>query len=158
MLHSLISQISIGSLIIACLFAFVKGGLAERYGAVIICMSWFGGYVISFMLKTVFSAQSRELTFLAMDAILALGMLALAFRFAKLWLGFAMLMLSGELALHGAAMGDWGFSFRDYIIFNNILSFGLLVLLIGATIVAWVQRGRKTDATMSIVPTRPSAA
>jgi hypothetical protein len=55
-------------------------------------------------------------------------------------------------------MGDWGFSFRDYIIFNNILSFGLLVLLIGATTVAWVQRGRKTDATMSIVPARPSAA
>jgi hypothetical protein len=137
MLHSLISQIAIIALILACSFAFLKGGVAERWGAVIIAASWFGGDAISLIFGGMFSSQTRELTFLSMDAALAVGLLLLAFRFAKIWLGLAMLMLSGELALHGAAMGDWGFQFRKYIFLNNAISFGLLALLSIATILSW---------------------
>jgi hypothetical protein len=136
MLHSIISQAGIAALILACAFAFARGGAAERWGAAIIAFSWVGSYIISFALHDVFSDQIRELTFLMVDALLSAGLLFLAFRFAKLWLGFAMLMLSGELALHGAAMGDWGFQFQKYIFLNNALSFGLLALLALATILA----------------------
>jgi hypothetical protein len=149
MLHSLESKIAVFALVVACLFAMAKGGRAERWGAALICTSWFSSYAVSFFLSGVFSPQIRELTFLAVDAALAIGLLALAFRFAKVWLGVAMLMLSGELGLNSAAMGDWGFRFRDYIALNNILSFGLLFLLIGATVTAWVQRTRKACAVGS---------
>ena len=144
MLHSLESKIAVVALIASCVFAFVKGGEAERWGAVFICVSWFSSYIVSFALSSVFSPQARELTFLAVDAALAIGLLAIAFRFAKVWLGVAMLMLSGELGLNGAAMGDWGFRFRDYIALNNVLSFGLLFLLTGATATAWIQRRRRS--------------
>jgi hypothetical protein len=53
-------------------------------------------------------------------------------------------MQSGELALHGAAMGDWGLPFRDYIQLNNILSFGLVFVLVGATATTWFHKSRKT--------------
>ncbi len=75
-----------------------------------------------------------------MDAALAIGFLVVALRFAKMWLGVAMLMQSGELALHGAVMGDWGLPFFEYIMLNNFLSFGLVLLLAGATATAWIQR------------------
>jgi hypothetical protein len=78
---------------------------------------------------------------LALDGALATGLLALAFRYAKIWLGVAMLMLSGELALHAAAMGDWGVEFRSYLLFNNILSFALIGLLVVATLLAWRRAG-----------------
>jgi hypothetical protein len=76
-----------------------------------------------------------------MDGVLAVGLLALAFRYAKIWLGVAMLMLSGELALHGVAMGDWGVEYRSYILLNNLLSFALIGLLVVATLMAWRRGG-----------------
>ena len=81
-----------------------------------------------------------------MDGALAVGFLAIALRFTKTWLGVAMLMQSGELALHGAVMGDWGLPFLQYIILNNLLSFGLVLLLAGATTTAWIQKARRNKA------------
>jgi hypothetical protein len=146
MILSFTSQIALCLLFAACLFAFAKGGSAERWGAILIGISWLGGDSLSFLLKGVFSIHARELTLLAMDAVLALGLLLLAFRYAKMWLGVAMLMLSGELALHGAVMGDWGLPFLEYIMLNNFLSFGLVLLLAGATATAWIQRTQKVRA------------
>jgi hypothetical protein len=143
MVHSLISQIALCTLFAVSAFAFLKGGIAERCGAALICLSWLGGDSISFLSRNLLSRQSFELTLLIMDAALAIGFLAIALRFAKLWLGFAMLMQSGELALHGAVMGDWGLPFFEYIMFNNFLSFGLVLLLAGATATAWFQRTHK---------------
>ena len=88
-----------------------------------------------------------------MDAVLALGLLLLAFRYAKMWLGVAMLMLSGELALHGAVMGDWGLPFFEYIMLNNFLSFGLVLLLAGATATAWFQRTHPSKVKTSSTET-----
>jgi hypothetical protein len=146
MILSFTSQIALLLLFAACLFAFAKGGPAERWGAILIWISWLGGDGLSFLLKGIFSTHARELTLLAMDAVLALGLLLLAFRYAKLWLGVAMLMLSGELALHGAVMGDWGLPFFEYIMLNNFLSFGLVLLLAGATATAWIQRTHQSRA------------
>ncbi len=164
MVLSFTSQIALCMLLAACVFAFVRGGAPERWGAVLICISWLGGDLLSFLLKDIFSPHARELTLLGMDAILALGLLGLAFLFAQVWLGVAMLMLSGELALHGAEMGDWGLSFKEYIILNNALSFGLLILLAGATGSAWFHRTHKsisaTDGSalrLDMSPTNESA-
>ena len=92
------------------------------------------------LFKDASARDAEELILLVTDGALALGMLFLAFKFAKLWLGVAMLMLSGELALHGAAMGDWGFQFGKYIYLNNALSYGQLAVLVVATTLAWTRR------------------
>ena len=140
MVHSFISQFALCVLILTSAFAFFKAGVAERLGAILVCTSWLGGDAVSFFLKDLLSQQSLETTLLVMDGALALGFLALALRFTKMWLGTAMLMQSGELALHGAAMADWGLSFKTYLIFNNLLSFGLILLLICATVIEWLHR------------------
>jgi hypothetical protein len=142
--HHIISQLAFFTLLGASLFAVIRGGLSERLGAILIALSWLAEYSMSFLFQNIFSAEAQEMILLITDAALALGLLVLALRFAKIWLGFAMLMLSGELALHGVAMGDWGFRFKSYILFNNVLSFGLLFLLIIATTLAWRQQSRHT--------------
>ena len=96
--------------------------------------------MLSLFFSGFFTHHDEELILLVTDAALAIGLLVLAFRFAKLWLGLAMLMLSGELALHGAAMGAWDLRFQSYIYINNGLSYGLLLLLVFATAMAWARR------------------
>jgi hypothetical protein len=142
MLHSLASQIAFLALCATCVFALLKGGGVERWAAGIIFVSWALSVAVSVFLSRLFSQQIQEFTFLALDAVTALGLLVLALRFAKIWLGVAMLMQSGELSLHGAVMADWGFAYRDYMLLNDALSFGLLLLLAGATATAWFQRIR----------------
>jgi hypothetical protein len=152
MLHSLASQIAFFALSTTCLFAFVKGGVVERRAAGIILLSWLLSVVISVFLKGLFSQHAQEFTFLALDAVTSIGLLCLALRFAKIWLGVAMLMQSGELGLHGAIMADWGFSYQEYMVFNDALSFGLLAVLAGATATAWSQRARDLSPRRNTSP------
>jgi hypothetical protein len=142
MIHSLLSQLVFAVLVLTGAFAFLKGGQAERWGASLICLSWFAEYMLSFLLKGLVSPRIEELMLLGADAALAVGLLIIAMRFAKIWLGLAMFMQSGELALHGMAMGDWGLEFRNYIFINNALSLGIILLAAGATLTAWLQRSR----------------
>jgi len=139
MLHSLTSQIGFVALLSTCAFAFSKGGYVERWAAGIIGVSWVLSVCIS-VVPSGFSHQVQEYTFLALDAATAVGLLVLAMLFAKVWLGVAMLTQSAELALHGAAMADWGVPFNLYMLLNNLVSVCLLLLLIGATATAWAQR------------------
>jgi len=150
MVHSFESQIAIVALVLACVFAFLKGGDAERLASVLVALSWLGCDLIAFLLKDRVSQEARELTLLAMDGVLAVGLLALAFRYAKIWLGVAMLMLSGELALHGVAMGDWGVEYRSYILLNNLLSFALIGLLVVATLMAWRRGGARGPPSTAV--------
>jgi len=142
MFHSLASQIAFVALFATCGFAFAKGSYVERWAAGFICLSWSLSAAISAIWNGLFPADIQELTFLAVDAATAIGLLILAMRFAKVWLGVAMLMQSVELALHGAAMADWGIKFNLYMLMNNIVSFSLLLLLAGATATAWSQRAQ----------------
>jgi hypothetical protein len=151
MLHSLISQIAFFALFATCAFALGKGGCVERWAAGIIGLSWVLSVGVSAFLSGLFSHQTEEFTFLALDAVTAIGLLVLALRFAKVWLGVAMLMQSGELALHGAVMADWGVEFNLYMLLNNVLSFGLLLLLAGATVTAWSQRAHRRHAPSNSV-------
>lgn len=147
MLNLPIFQIGFIALVAICAFAYAKGGVAERYGAALICLSWLSGDDISLFFGKLFSPQMLEITYLVMDAALAVGFLFIALRFAKIWLGVAMLMQSGELALHGAILADWGFQYRQYVICNNLLSAGLLLLLATATVAAWMRRVRTERAS-----------
>jgi hypothetical protein len=155
MVHTLLSQAALFALLATSLFALIKAGAAERWGAILICLSWLGGDAVALLFKNILSQQLFELTLLVMDATLALGFLALALRFAKMWLGVAMLMQSCELALHGAAMADWGLEFQRYLAFNNLVSFGLLFLLAVATGIAWRQRVRNGRPPTASTQTSP---
>jgi hypothetical protein len=146
MLHSLFSQIAICALLLLCVFALLKGESAERWGAFFVFISWIGGDVLSFLLHDALSRHLFEIILTVMDGFLAVGFLGLALRFAKIWLGLAMLLQSGELALHAAAMGVWDLKFFYYIYLNNALSYGLLLLLSFATVMAWQRRARRRDA------------
>ncbi len=144
-------------LILACIFALLKGELAERLGGLLIFLSWAAEYMLSLFFSHFFTHHDQELVLLVTDAALAISLLVLAFRFAKLWLGLAMLMLSGELALHGAAMGAWDLTFQSYIYINNALSYGLVLLLVFATAMAWARRAdaRRKGETLRSPETDP---
>jgi len=151
MIHSIVSQLVLGILIAICVFAFAKGGPAERWGSTLVCLSWVCEYSTSLLLRALFSPHLQELTLLATDAALAVGLLVLALRFAKTWLGVAMLMQSAELALHGAAMADWGLQFHQYILFNNVINLGIILLLGGATATAWIQRAKAKQMSRATI-------
>lgn len=125
-----------------CLFAILKGGSAERAGAllVVICYAAIEAAVaLSWPHFPVFVA-------FVFDFILALGLLVIAFRYGSIWLGFAMLLQSANLCSQALAFTGDGLGHRQEVILNNVLS-----LLMGASIavgafLSWRKRRRGVSA------------
>jgi predicted ABC-type exoprotein transport system permease subunit len=165
MVHSLIGQLAFAVMLVVCGFALRFGSSAERYGAVAVCASWLGGMAVTLVFGRTMSPLALEYTFLAFDCLLAVGLLLLALKFTKVWLGVAMLLQSAELALHGAEMADFGLTFRTYMTFNNTVSWLLLLLLASATLTVVLQHRRlaaagvsSADATMWVSADLPTPA
>jgi hypothetical protein len=138
----------------ACGFAALRGGEAERWGAAAICGQWLvGGLVLLMTGLGASHSGSVSLMLLAADAALAVALLILALRFTKLWLGAAMLLQGLLLALHAAAMAEFGLSFATYASFNDVTSTGLIALLVGATFMAQ-KKGLRPEAHSKLSASR----
>jgi hypothetical protein len=78
-----------------CLFAFWKGERAERIA---------GGLILANLALSVAGdfvfGRAMPLVQLVGDGVTALGLLALALRYASLWLGGAMLLYAVQFSLH----------------------------------------------------------
>jgi hypothetical protein len=123
--------------LLSCLFAFVKGGQAERIGAAVILAN-----VLAYMVnETQFHIAIANL---AVDAVTALTLLAVAVRYASFWQGAVMLLYAAQFALHA-------FYFvterqRDVLhaVVNNSIFLAISGCLIIGTAMAW--RGRADAA------------
>jgi hypothetical protein len=85
-----------GALIGACIFAWLKGRPAERYGALAYALAALASLALSVLAKW----EMPMLPTLGLDGLVAVVFLVLAVRYNNLWLGAAMMLKGVQLGLH----------------------------------------------------------
>jgi len=119
-----------------CVFAFWKGGPAERSGASVILAN----LVILRLFAIFLPAESYGLAELAVDGLTALGLLVLVLRHASLWLGGVMLLYALQFSVHAFYIVTERASDRLHAIINNLDFTGVVVCLVTGTAIAWRRR------------------
>lgn len=143
-------------LLSVCLFAMWKGGKAERVGSIIVL----GMVIAERMLHIVLPPSWGPILSLCGDGLTALGLLAVALRFASLWLGGVMLFYAAQFALHSFYLVT-GRSNREalHIVLNDINFGGILVCLAVGTCLTWAHRVRQAPGSGSFAdPNAPQPA
>ncbi len=133
----------LGTVVLLATFAFAlwKGDAAERLGS---GFNLTAGLLAMF-LQHVLDPDVQPVALLVADAALAAGFLFLAIRFASLWLGAAMLLQAVQFSLHAYYLvGDVP---HDHLFaeVNNIDSIGILICIVGGTVVSWRRRIRRNQ-------------
>jgi hypothetical protein len=142
MLHTLTSQIGLIALILVTALAMTKGGPAERLAALMVLFAW----VAVLGAQAISGDVVPAIPLLVTDALLATGLLALAIRYASLWLGAAMMFQAAFFTFHMLHQsGDFTGS-RLYLAAMNVVSYCLLITLAGASIASWRKRLRASKA------------
>lgn len=118
--------------------AWFKGGRPERYGASLKVLTSIGALAAHHLLKQD-SISGALLTF---DGVLAVGFLALAIRYASLWIGAAMLLQAGQFSLHAFYLVSGLEHDRFYAVANNMVTIGILVCILTGTLIAWRRKAR----------------
>lgn len=140
MFQTLITQVMFALLLGTCVFAWWKGGPAERTGALfngVICLG-----VIVF--QALSHRAFHNLPFLIADGVLATGFLILAFRYASLWLAAAMLLQAVMFSFHAALLIGLLAESDIYYYYAsiNVLSYLVLIVIATGTFGAWMRRRR----------------
>jgi hypothetical protein len=119
--------------VLICVFAFSKGGWAERIGAAVILANTLA-YIVNE------TTVHNPLANLFIDALTAVAFLAVAVRYASFWQGAVMLLYAMQFSLHA-------FYFvlerpRDmlHVIVNDVVFFAILACLAAGTALAWRRR------------------
>jgi hypothetical protein len=125
--------------LVVCLFAMLKGGSAERGGAIVILANMLIGVVIE-------ATGPTQIEILSLDAFTAAALLIMALRYASFWLGAVMLLYALQFALHA-----YYFVLerpRDFlhVVLNNLDFFAVSLCLAAGTVVAWRRRRRAAAA------------
>lgn len=126
----------------ACCLAIVKGGRAERIGAVVVLAN----LLASVAIETNLPKASVQIAQIALDAVTALGLLALALRYASPWLGAAMFLYAALFALHSYYLVMERPRDMFHFAANNLCFSAVSIALVVGTIVAWRQRLRDRGA------------
>ncbi|PIB93828.1 hypothetical protein [Caulobacter sp. FWC2] len=123
-----------------CFAAWRWGEQAERLGGMLVF-----GVSVSFALAD--QLPSRELTrgaYLLLDGALALGLLVLALRFARAWVGVAVLLQAVQFSLHAYYLVAGKRYDNFYAMVNNLVSLGVLLSLAAGTVLVWTRRRKAT--------------
>lgn len=122
-----------------------KGGWPERVGA-----------GVNLIIAIVFEIAQRWLpgeslptAALAIDGLLALSFLALAVRFAKIWLGIAMLLQATQFALHAYYYVFERDVDRLFAVVNNLVSWGVIGCILGGVVGHWMGEARRRRAVLT---------
>jgi hypothetical protein len=144
MLSSVAILYSIPLLLIltVCLFAFAKGGAAERIGAAIILADLIIG-----MIGQHFS--QNQIFVLLRDGLTAIALLIIVLRYASWWLGGVMLLYALQFSLQA-----YYFVLErprdDLLVIVNNADFLAVGLCLGAgTVAAWLRRRASTAAPLT---------
>lgn len=145
----LLSKIGLLLIFAVAGFAWWKGGQGERTGAAAVVVAW----IVALAVQSLTAGYGQMVALTAVDGLLALAMLFIAFSYSSLWLGVAMVLQGGVLAVHSIALGG-GLSSRDYFIALNLTSTAMLWAMVFATVGSWINRSR-TEAKDA--PSPPAA-
>lgn len=148
MLSAILSQVGLLMLLSVWLFAWMKGGPPERWGATLTAATWIG----SIAMQALVPADSREMALLVFDFLLAVGLLFIAIAYSSRWLGLAMLLQAVVLALHADAVADLTHRSRHFIMLLNLASLGMLLAIVGSTLARWIARKRSAAASLHTPP------
>ncbi|THD66195.1 hypothetical protein [Phenylobacterium sp.] len=116
--------------VFACVFAFTKGGRAERIGAAIILANTLA-YIVN---ETRFQDQLANLV---IDALTALAFLGVAVRYASFWQGAVMLLYAMQFSLHAYYFVLERPRDMLHVIVNDVVFFAILGCLTIGTALAW---------------------
>src|ERR1700761_8345861 len=119
--------------LLACLFAFAKGGRAERIGAAIILLN-----ILAYAVNE--TQIHYPLWNLVIDAVTALALLAVAVRYASFWQGAVMLLYALQFSLHAFYFVTERPRDTFHVIVNNAIFFAVCACLILGTALAWRRR------------------
>jgi hypothetical protein len=141
---NLLSFVLMLLVVVGCLFAFWKGGPAERLGAGVI----FANLLLTSPVDMVWANATYGVYGLLIDGLTAGALLFLALRYASLWLGGVMLLYGVQFGLHAFYFVTERRYDLPHMIINNSDFMGVVVCLVAGTAIAW----RRRDASA------PSAA
>ena len=131
-------------LVTVCLFAFLRGGPAERMGAIFL----FVIPLLSAVGDVVLPGRALLVGRLVCDGALALVFLLLAVRYASLWLGGVMLFQAIQFSLQAWYFITGRAHDALYVVINNIDFFGILACLTAGTLAA-SRRRREAQARVN---------
>lgn len=125
-----------------CVFAWFKGGGAERYAAALFWLSGLG--TVSFQMIT--HQATPVIAEMLLDTGVAIGFLGLAIRYNNLWLGAAMMVKGLQLAVHATHLTDGEdpifLGFNLYAASLNLISLLICLILSGATFASIGRRAK----------------
>lgn len=111
-------------------FALWKGGQPERIGGALVL----GIALISWLIDVLLPSGARAVGHLSNDAALAIGFLAVAVRYASLWLGGAMMFQAAQFSLHAYYFLTERKPDLFHYIVNNLDVLGVLACLAAGTV------------------------
>jgi hypothetical protein len=172
-ISSIYTLLGLAGLAVTAAFAWWKGGPPERLGTLLLATTWLGADI----LRGLSGEMMPTMIMLGSDFLNAAGFLYIAMRYSSLWLGAAMMFRAIAFALHATQMSDedaprWH-GWIIYLLVTNILSYLVLLSLIGGTVATIVHRRRQArrkaqaeaeavkrvnPASRFIVPPPPPAA
>lgn len=132
-------------MVAVCSYAYLRGGRAERAGAIMIVGACIGTALVEGALLTMFDAVDQNvflLVRLISGGVLAVGLLILAVVFAHLWLGAAMLLQAAVFALQASYFVLHRPHDGLYATANNVAFTGILLAL---ALGAWGSRRRRNS-------------
>jgi hypothetical protein len=134
-----ISNILILFVLITCLFAFARGGPAERVGAAVILANLLAGVLNEAQLHD-------QVVTLVIDGLTALALLVVAVRYANFWLGGVMLLYALQFGLDAYYLVLDHPRDNLHVILNNVDFFGVSLCLGAGTALTWYRRRRAAVA------------
>ena len=150
--HPLTGPLPLIALVLICGLALTRGGAPERAGALLVAFDW--GLLAAW--RGLAGGPAPEMAMLASDLVLASGFLVLALRFASLWLGVAMLLQAGALALHLVRISEAATEATGpYVLEAQATGYAVLALLGVAAVAAWRRRGRTSGDRREPGPSGP---
>jgi hypothetical protein len=132
----------------ACVFAFLKGGTAERLGAAMIL----GNLAISAVIETALPQSAVQLSQITLDGVTALSMLLLLLRYGSVWLGAIMLLYAAQFALHSFYLVTDRTRDMAHFVLNNLCFFGVTVALALGTLMSMRLRTNRQTARAPVQP------
>ncbi len=125
---------------VACYGAWRWGGRPERGGAALVLVV-LGAFVLAGLVR---GDELVRGLYLALDGLFALGLLLLAMRYVRRWLGVALLLQGVQFSLHAYYLVASRRYDNLYILVNNLVSFGVVASLLFGVVLAWrAQRAAK---------------
>jgi hypothetical protein len=118
-------------------FAIWKGDTAARLAATLGLVDLLGMQLLALIMP---GKETVEVVRLAADGLWAVGLLLLALRYARLWMGALVLVQSIQFSLHAYYLVNEQRLDFTYVVVNNVDNWIASFCLIAGTILAWRRR------------------